>query len=107
LQDDDGQVLATHSVSAGMDYPAVGPEHANWHDTERVSYTRVDDHEALEAFHVLSEAEGIIPALESAHALAYVIKVAPGMSADTRLLVNLSGRGDKDLDEVFRVEEQR
>jgi tryptophan synthase beta chain len=106
LQDDDGQVLATHSVSAGMDYPAVGPEHANWHDSERVSYTRVDDLEALEAFHMLSETEGIIPALESAHALAYVVKVAPGMSEDTRLLVNLSGRGDKDLDEVIRVEGQ-
>jgi tryptophan synthase beta chain len=106
LQDDDGQVLATHSVSAGMDYPAVGPEHADWHDTERVSYTRVDDHEALEAFHILSETEGIIPALESAHAVAYAVKVAPGMSADTRLLINLSGRGDKDLGEVLRVEKE-
>jgi len=105
LQDDDGQVLGTHSVSAGMDYPAVGPEHSHWHDTGRVSYTRVDDHEALDAFHLLAETEGIIPALESAHAIAYAIKVAPGMEPETRMLVNLSGRGDKDLGEVARVEE--
>jgi tryptophan synthase beta chain len=105
LQDDDGQVLNTHSVSAGMDYPAVGPEHANWHDTGRVTYTRVDDGEALAAFHVLAETEGIVPALESAHAVAYAIKVAPGMARDSQLIVNLSGRGDKDLAEVATVED--
>ena len=105
LQDDDGQVLNTHSVSAGMDYPAVGPEHANWHDTGRVTYTRVDDGEALAAFHVLAETEGIVPALESAHAVAYAIKVAPGMARESQLIVNLSGRGDKDLAEVATVED--
>jgi tryptophan synthase beta chain len=105
LQDDDGQILSTHSVSAGMDYPAVGPEHSHWHDTGRVSYTKVDDHEALDAFHLLGETEGIIPALESAHAIAYAVKVAPGMGSDSRILVNLSGRGDKDLGEVALVEE--
>ncbi len=104
LQDADGQVGATHSVSAGLDYPAVGPEHAMWHDTGRVSYTRVGDREALGAFHLLSETEGIIPALESAHAVAYALKVAPAMPLKANILVNLSGRGDKDLDEVDRLE---
>ncbi len=104
LQDGGGQVLPTHSVSAGLDYPAVGPEHAYWKDTGRVSYTRVDDREALGAFHMLAETEGILPALESAHAVAYAIKVAPAMPLGAHILVNLSGRGDKDLDEVSRVE---
>ncbi len=104
LQDRHGQVLPTHSVSAGLDYPAVGPEHSNWRDTGRVSYTRVGDRDALGAFHLLSETEGIIPALESAHAVAYATKVAPAMSAKAHILVNLSGRGDKDLDEVLKVE---
>lgn len=104
LQDGGGQVLPTHSVSAGLDYPAVGPEHAHWKDTGRVSYTRVDDREALGAFHMLAETEGILPALESAHAVAYAIKVAPAMPLGAHILVNLSGRGDKDLDEVSRVE---
>jgi tryptophan synthase beta chain len=104
LQDDDGQVVNTHSVSAGLDYPAVGPEHANWHDTGRVTYTRVDDREALGAYHLLAETEGIVPALEPAHALAYVLKVAPTMSLTSRVLVNLSGRGDKDLQEAALVE---
>ncbi len=104
LQDEDGQVLGTHSVSAGLDYPAVGPEHAHWHDTGRVTYTRVDDEQALDAFHLLAEAEGIIPALESAHAIAHAVKVAPAMGRSARILVNLSGRGDKDLEEVVRVE---
>jgi tryptophan synthase beta chain len=105
LQDGDGQVLGTHSVSAGLDYPAVGPEHANWYDSGRVSYTRVDDGQALEAFHLLAETEGIVPALESAHAIAHAVKVAPTMAGSDRILINLSGRGDKDLDEVARVEE--
>ncbi len=104
LQDGDGQVAATHSVSAGLDYPAVGPEHANWHDSGRVVYTRVDDREALGAFHLLAETEGIVPALESAHAVAYATKVAPAMPLKSHILVNLSGRGDKDLGEVATVE---
>ncbi len=104
LQDRHGQVLPTHSVSAGLDYPAVGPEHSNWRDTGRVSYTRVGDRDALGAFHLLSESEGIIPALEAAHAIAYAAKVAPAMPEKANILVNLSGRGDKDLDEALRVE---
>jgi tryptophan synthase beta chain len=104
LQDDHGQVEPTHSVAAGLDYPAVGPEHSDWHESGRVSYTRVDDRDALGAFHLLAETEGIVPALESAHALAYAIKVAPGMPLKSHLLVNLSGRGDKDLSEVAAVE---
>jgi tryptophan synthase beta chain len=104
LQDEHGQVARTHSVSAGLDYPAVGPEHSNWNDTGRVSYTRVDDRDALGAFHLLAETEGIVPALESAHAVAYAIRVSPSMSLKDRILINLSGRGDKDLAEVALVE---
>ncbi len=107
LQDTAGQVLPTHSVSAGLDYPAVGPEHAMWRDAGRVTYTRVGDREALGAFHLLAETEGIIPALESAHAVAYAAKVAPAMPLKAHVVVNLSGRGDKDLDEVARVEGRR
>ena len=105
LQDDDGQILATHSVSAGLDYPAVGPEHVQWQASGRATYTHVSDGEAIVAFHQLAESEGIVPALESAHAVAYAIKVAPSMPLNTNVLVNLSGRGDKDLGEVGRVEE--
>ncbi len=104
LQDQDGLVSPTHSVSAGLDYPAVGPEHAFWHDSRRVSYVRVSDREALDAFHRLAELEGIVPALEPAHALAYVSHVAPRMSTSDAVLVNLSGRGDKDVTEVARLE---
>ena len=104
LQDQDGQVSPTHSVSAGLDYPAVGPEHAYWHDSRRVSYVQVEDREALDAFHLLSEFEGIVPALETAHAIAYVARVAPRMSSAQAVLVNLSGRGDKDVVEVARLE---
>jgi tryptophan synthase beta chain len=104
LQDEDGQIQSTHSVAAGLDYPAVGPEHSYWRDTGRATYTRVDDREALEAFHLLAETEGIVPALESAHAVAYAIKVAPAMALKDNVLVNLSGRGDKDLNEVALVE---
>jgi len=104
LQDGDGQVLPTHSVAAGLDYPAVGPEHANWNQLGRVAYARVDDREALGAFHLLAETEGIVPALESAHAVAWVAKVAPSMPAKADVLVNLSGRGDKDLAEATLVE---
>ena len=104
LQDADGQIENTHSVSAGLDYPAVGPEHVHWQQTGRATYVRIDDDEAIAAFHLLAETEGIIPALESAHAVAYAAKTAPAMTLDTNVLVNLSGRGDKDLGEVRRVE---
>jgi tryptophan synthase beta chain len=98
LQNDDGQVQDTHSISAGLDYPAVGPEHALLHETGRAQYTFATDQEALEAFRLLSRMEGIIPALESSHAIAYVLKKAPTLAKDKILLVNLSGRGDKDLE---------
>jgi tryptophan synthase beta chain len=103
LQDGDGQIAATHSISAGLDYPAVGPEHAFLRDVGRAHYTYATDAEALEAFSLLCKLEGIIPALESAHAVAEAIKRAPELSRDTILLVNLSGRGDKDLDTVMKV----
>jgi tryptophan synthase beta chain len=104
LQDDDGQIQGTHSISAGLDYPAVGPEHAQWKENARVTYTNVGDEEAVAAFHLLAECEGIIPALESAHAVAYAARVAPSMPLSSNILVNLSGRGDKDLAEVKRAE---
>jgi tryptophan synthase beta subunit len=100
LQDEDGQVLATHSISAGLDYPGVGPEHAYLHDSHRAEYVSVSDMEALEAFHQTSRLEGIIPALESCHAIAYAIRFAGELSSEKMVLVNLSGRGDKDLDIV-------
>ena len=103
LQDADGQTLPTHSVSAGLDYPAVGPEHADLHDAGRVVYTKVSDSEALDAFALLSETEGIVPALESAHALAFAVGLARRLPRASWVLVNLSGRGDKDLDEYFRL----
>jgi len=100
LQDDNGQIIETHSISAGLDYPGVGPEHAWLKDSGRAEYVAVTDDEALEAFHQLCRLEGIIPALESSHALAYAAKMAPRMSNDRILLVNLSGRGDKDMQTV-------
>ena len=100
LQDDNGQIIETHSISAGLDYPGVGPEHAWLKDSGRAEYVAVTDDEALEAFHHLCRLEGIIPALESSHALAYAAKMAPRMSKDQILLVNLSGRGDKDMQTV-------
>ena len=100
LQDKNGQIAATHSVSAGLDYPSVGPEHAFLHDSGRVEYTSVSDGEAMEAFHTLSLLEGIIPALESAHAVAQAIKVASEMRAEQIVVVNLSGRGDKDMNTI-------
>lgn len=103
LQDDDGNVLGTHSVSAGLDYASIGPEHPFLKDTERVQYTYATDDEALHAFELLSKTEGIIPALESAHAVAEAIKLAPMLSKDTIVLVNLSGRGDKDVQQVARI----
>jgi len=102
LADEDGQILNTHSVSAGLDYAAVGPEHCLLRDLERVRYTYATDSEALEAFQMLSETEGIIPALETAHAVAHAIKIAPQMPTDAIILVNLSGRGDKDVDQAAR-----
>ena len=103
LQDSDGQILATHSISAGLDYPAVGPEHSFLHDLGRIKYTSATDDEALAAFHLLSQTEGIIPALESAHAVAEVVHRAAKMSADEVVIVNLSGRGDKDLGTVMQL----
>jgi len=100
LQDERGQIATTHSISAGLDYPSIGPEHAFLHDEGRVEYTAVSDDEALEAFQMLSKLEGIIPALESAHAVAHALKVAREMKSDEIAIVNLSGRGDKDIDSV-------
>jgi tryptophan synthase beta chain len=100
LQDQQGQIAATHSVSAGLDYPSIGPEHAYLHDAKRVEYTSASDDEALQAFQRLSELEGIIPALESAHAIAHSLKVAGELRADQIVVVNLSGRGDKDVNTV-------
>ena len=100
LQDENGQIIETHSVSAGLDYPGVGPEHAWLKDSKRAEYVTITDDEALQAFHDLCRFEGIIPALESAHALAYAAKLAPTLSKDKLLLVNLSGRGDKDMHTV-------
>lgn len=103
LQDEHGQVLHTHSISAGLDYPGVGPEHSYLKDIGRVRYVTATDDEALEAFRALSMWEGIIPALESAHAVAYAMKVAPSMDRESIIVVNLSGRGDKDIETVARV----
>jgi tryptophan synthase beta chain len=100
LQDENGQIIETHSISAGLDYPGVGPEHAWLKDCGRAEYVSIDDAEALQAFHDLCRLEGIIPALESSHALAYAGKLAPTLPKDKILLVNLSGRGDKDMHTV-------
>lgn len=100
LQDAHGQIIDTHSVSAGLDYPGVGPEHAWWHESGRVQYVPIDDRQALQAFHDCCRIEGIIPALESSHALAEAVRLAPSMTPDQIILVNLSGRGDKDMHTV-------
>ncbi len=102
LQDRDGQILEGHSISAGLDYPGVGPEHSFLHDTKRVTYAPITDQEALEAFQLCTKLEGIIPALESAHGLAQLMKVAPTMSGDQSIVLCLSGRGDKDVESVGR-----
>ena len=107
LQTDEGNVIDTYSVSAGLDYPGVGPEHCHLHDTGRAEYAVIDDDEAIAAFDALCRFEGIIPALESSHALAEAIKRAPALPKDALLLVNLSGRGDKDMDTVARYKEQK
>jgi tryptophan synthase beta chain len=106
LQDERGQIAATHSISAGLDYPSIGPEHAFLHDEGRVEYTSVSDTEALDAFQMLSSLEGIIPALESAHAVAHGLKIAGEMERDQILIINLSGRGDKDVDTVRGSQKQ-
>jgi tryptophan synthase beta chain len=107
LSDDDGQIFPAHSISAGLDYPGIGPEHANLRDMGRAEYVVATDEEALEAFQVLSRSEGIIPALESSHAIAHVQKLAPTLPKDALIVVNLSGRGDKDVDEVRMILEAR
>ena len=103
LQDEDGQISVTHSVSAGLDYPGVGPEHSFYKDIKRAEYVTILDKEALKGFCVLAEIEGIIPALESAHAIAYAVKLAPKLTKDKIIVVNLSGRGDKDTETVAKI----
>ncbi|MDX9974076.1 MAG: tryptophan synthase subunit beta [FCB group bacterium] len=103
LQDDNGQILGTHSVSAGLDYASVGPEHSYLRDIKRVEYTYATDEEALDAFQRIAHTEGIIPALESSHALAHAFKVAPRLSKDSIIIVNMSGRGDKDVEQAARL----
>ena len=107
LQDNDGQAELTHSVSAGLDYTGVGPEHAWLHDSQRASYAYVTDDEAVAAFHLLSKTEGIIPALESSHAIAHAVKTAPQLPKDHIMIVNLSGRGDKDIGIIQRYAEEQ
>ena len=104
MEDKGGQIIETHSVSAGLDYPGVGPEHSWLKDIGRVNYTAVTDNEALQAFHQLTRVEGIIPALESSHAVAYAIQLAAGMKPEQNLIINLSGRGDKDINTIARIE---
>ena len=103
MQDENGQIIETHSISAGLDYPGVGPEHCLLKEIGRAQYVAIDDDEAIAAFDALCRFEGIIPALESSHALAHAVKIAPGMSKDKVLLVNLSGRGDKDMNTVAKL----
>jgi len=100
LQTESGNILETHSISAGLDYPGVGPEHAFFKESGRAEYVTVTDEEAINAFHLLSQTEGILPALESAHALAYAGRMAPALGKDRIMVVNLSGRGDKDVQSV-------
>ena len=104
MQDDDGQIMQTHSISAGLDYPGVGPEHSYWKDIGRARYTAVTDDEALQGFRLLNRTEGILPALESSHAVAWVAREARQRSADEIVIVNLSGRGDKDINTVARLD---
>ena len=106
LSDDDGQIIEAHSVSAGLDYPGVGPEHAFWKDTGRVTYETADDGEALDAFQLLSRLEGIIPALETSHAIAAAVRLAGDMPSDAHVVINCSGRGDKDVQEAMRLLDQ-
>ncbi len=102
LQDADGQIIETHSISAGLDYPGVGPEHSWLKDSARAQYVSITDEEAVQAFHRLTTTEGIMPALESSHAMAHAMKIAPTLAKDKILLVNLSGRGDKDMHTIAK-----
>jgi len=104
MEDKDGQIIETHSISAGLDYPGVGPEHAWLKDCGRANYVGITDSEALEAFHDLTKTEGIMPALESSHAMAYAMKLAPTMDKEQIIIANLSGRGDKDIHTVAAIE---
>jgi tryptophan synthase beta chain len=104
MADDDGEIIETHSISAGLDYPGVGPEHAWLKDTGRATYVNITDTEALEGFYALTRMEGIIPALESSHAMAYTMKLAPTMNKNEIIIVNLSGRGDKDMQTMAKRE---
>jgi tryptophan synthase beta chain len=103
LQDEDGQTADVHSASAGLDYPGVGPEHAYWKDSGRVDYRSITDDQALAAFQAVAQLEGILPALETAHAFAYAAQLAPTLAKDQIIILNLSGRGDKDCQEVSRL----
>ena len=107
LQNSDGQVNATHSVSAGLDYAAIGPEHSMLHDQGRVDYTHVGDQEAVDAFNRLSRSEGILPALETAHGIAYVLRLAPTLARDQIIIANCSGRGDKDVAQLSEWEKRQ
>ncbi len=104
MENEDGQIIEGHSISAGLDYPGVGPEHAYLKDIGRAEYVAITDKEALEAFHLLTEVEGIIPALEPSHAIAYAVKLAKQWSSDKTIIINLSGRGDKDMQTIAEVE---
>jgi tryptophan synthase beta chain len=104
IQDEEGQIRETHSIAAGLDYPGVGPEHSNLAALGRATYRSIEDEEAIQGFHLLSETEGIVPALESAHAVAFVSKLAKEMDRDQIIIVNLSGRGDKDVEQIARME---
>lgn len=107
MEDDNGQIMGTHSISAGLDYPGVGPEHSWLHDIGRANYVSATDDEALDAFHKLTKLEGIMPALESSHAVAYAMKLAATMKSDQHIVVNLSGRGDKDIHTVAALEKDK
>jgi len=104
MSDEAGQVLETHSISAGLDYPGVGPEHSWLKDMKRVNYVDATDEEAMKAFHQLTRLEGIIPALESSHAVAYAMKLAKTLPREKNIVINLSGRGDKDIETVAKIE---
>ena len=104
MSDQQGQIIETHSISAGLDYPGVGPEHAFLNETGRAEYVTINDDEALDAFHTLTRIEGILPALESSHAVAYAMKLAKSMDKNQNIIVNLSGRGDKDVHTIAALE---
>ena len=104
MEDENGQIIETHSISAGLDYPGVGPEHSWLKDLGRVNYVTVNDDEAMAAFYTLTQIEGIIPALETSHAIAYAEKLAKTMDSDQTIIINLSGRGDKDILTVAEID---